>query len=116
MFVAQTPVFTSRERGTMTEPPQSACAGGSCSDWAMRDAYAAHQARQALEGEQAKAKTAAARKGAASSAADEDGHAASGQPAQVLPLGVNPSSGINTLILALTMYDEMKKFLHTAVA
>ncbi|EIE20032.1 WD40 repeat-like protein [Coccomyxa subellipsoidea C-169] len=92
---AQTPVFTSRERGTMTEPPQSACAGGSCSDWAMRDAYAAHQARQALEGEQAKAKTAAARKGAASSAADEDGHAASGQPAQEPDDGLHLSPAID---------------------
>ncbi|KAK9902835.1 hypothetical protein WJX75_008028 [Coccomyxa subellipsoidea] len=79
---AQTPVLPPRERGTMTEPPQSACAGGSCSDWAIHSAYMAHQARQLLEGEQAKAKTAAARKGASSSAAEDDAQAASGHMAQ----------------------------------
>lgn len=70
----------------MTEPPQSAFAGGSCSDWAIHSAYMAHQARQLLEGEQAKAKTAAARKGASSSAAEDDAQAASGHMAQVWEL------------------------------
>ncbi|BDA47428.1 Dynein intermediate chain 1, axonemal [Coccomyxa sp. Obi] len=88
---AQTPVYPPRERGTMTEPPPRAIAGGHCSDWAIHDAYVADLERQRCAEEQAKAKSSAARKGAASSTADDEGQAALDRLSQNVDDGLHVS-------------------------
>ncbi|KAL4434101.1 hypothetical protein ABPG75_000542 [Micractinium tetrahymenae] len=62
---AQTGHQAPRERSTMTEPPPTATASGSCSRWEIFEAYVADQDRQRQTEELARQKAQVARRGAA---------------------------------------------------
>lgn len=72
LTMLQTPAHPPAEAGTMTQPPPTADAGGSCSPWHMHDAYMADLERQKAAEEAAKVRSAAARKRADTAAENEE--------------------------------------------
>ena len=90
-----------RDRGTMTEPPPTATASGSCSRWEIYEAYVADQERQRQTEELARQKAQAARREArsaaqAAAAGQQPGRVAGAAGALALPGGeeqVGPGCG-----------------------